>query len=255
LPDETDAAGLWVTTSTGDVPGRRKPRRERAVTFSLSSRDDDDEDKPSPILVQLNESVPAPCFVDWDGDGDLDLLTQLVHHMVVWKAGSAGQFPPRRRSRWRCRSTPTARACSTRPTGSHAVDLDGDKRADCVVFAATSAPTTCARRVCSSRRARRSERAAVRRGRQAARRARIRRLHHQPAVRGHRRDGLPDLTLRAVRPDLIDQLRSATSRSIEADLFVYRNVKGTFRASPTWCVGTTRSRVERFELSSEFLAT
>ena len=65
-------------------------------------------------------------------------------------------------------------------------------------------------------------------------------------------DGFPELSLRAVRPDLIDQIRSATSESIESDFYVYRNHRGTLSKQPD----VVRSRaipLERFSLTAEFL--
>jgi hypothetical protein len=45
-------------------------------------------------------------------------------------------------------------------------------------------------------------------------------------------DGLPELVARTVRPDLIDQLRSAASETIDAELFVYRNAGGRLARRP-----------------------
>jgi hypothetical protein len=258
LPDETDAAGLWVTTPGGDAPARRNRRRERAVSFSLSSRDDDDDQKPSPILVQLNESVPAPSFIDWDGDGDLDLLAQMTHHMVVWKQEPRGQFA----------AAPTlslplpvdadrARLLDA-SYSSHAVDLDGDKRADCVVFAGDQRSDDVRTQGMFFYQGGFAQNgkdpAAPLFGEGGKPRDVLvfAGFITNPVFADIDGDGLPDLTLRAVRPDLIDQLRSASSRSIEADLFVYRNVKGTFPRQPD-LVWHHTIPIERFELSSEFL--
>jgi hypothetical protein len=46
-------------------------------------------------------------------------------------------------------------------------------------------------------------------------------------------DQLPELVARTVRPDLIDQLRSAASETIDAELFVYRNAAGRLARRPS----------------------
>ena len=64
-------------------------------------------------------------------------------------------------------------------------------------------------------------------------------------------DRYPELVLRAVRPDLIDQLRSASSKSIDAELYVYRNRRGVLSRQPdvTW---KRTIPLERFQLTAEF---
>jgi hypothetical protein len=249
LPDETDAAGLWVTTSNDDPPGRRNPRRERAFSFTLSSHDDD-EFKPARILVALNESVPAPSFLDWDGDGDLDLVAQMTHHMVVWKQDPRGQFAAEPSLSLVLPVDADRSRLLDASYSSHAVDLDGDKRADCVVFAGDQRSDDV-----------RTQGMFFFQGGAAplfGDGGKPRDLLvfagfiANPVFADIDGDGLPDLTLRAIRPDLIDQLRSASSRSIEADLFVYRNVKGTFPRQPD-LVWHHTIPIEKFELSSEFL--
>jgi hypothetical protein len=65
-------------------------------------------------------------------------------------------------------------------------------------------------------------------------------------------DGLPDLVLRGVRPDLIDQIRSASSESIEVDFFVYLNRGGAFPKRPdvNWTVTVA---LRNFDLTLRFV--
>jgi hypothetical protein len=64
-------------------------------------------------------------------------------------------------------------------------------------------------------------------------------------------DKFPELVLRAVRPDLIDQLRSASSKSIDAELYIYRNRRGSLSRQPD--VSWKRTiPLERFQLTAEF---
>ena len=65
-------------------------------------------------------------------------------------------------------------------------------------------------------------------------------------------DGLPDLVVRGVRPDLIDQIRSASSESIEVDFYVYLNQRGAFPKRPdvTWTVTVA---LRNFDLTLRFV--
>jgi hypothetical protein len=58
--------------------------------------------------------------------------------------------------------------------------------------------------------------------------------------------------VRTVRPDLIDQLRSVTSESLDADLLVYRNENGEFskRPSLSWRVAVP---LKNFDLTLRFV--
>jgi len=64
-------------------------------------------------------------------------------------------------------------------------------------------------------------------------------------------DRRPDLFVRAVRPDLIDQLRAASSESIDSELYVYRNRRGVFSKQPdiSWSHAIP---LQRFQLTSQF---
>jgi hypothetical protein len=255
LPDEFEE-GLIEGSSTRSGAGMRGKHRAHEINLSFSSDEQnggDGEDWGPHVLVHVEDSVPAPFFLDWDADRDLDVIAQTSHQLLVWKQdrGSFASAPDV------SLTLPVAADRSRQldaSYSSHAVDLDGDRRADCVVFAGDqrsedvrtqglffvqNAKSTAAPLFGDEGRPRD---VLVFAGFVAS-----------PSFRDVDGDGLPDLTLRTVRPDLIDQLRSATSQSIEADLFVYRNVKGTLPRQPD-LVWHHAIPIKNFELSSEFLA-
>jgi hypothetical protein len=73
----------------------------------------------------------------------------------------------------------------------------------------------------------------------------------EPRFRDLDGDGYPELILRSVRPDLIDQIRSASTETIEANLFVYRNRKGVLSRQPD-VVWKHEIPLKRFQLTAEF---
>jgi hypothetical protein len=65
-------------------------------------------------------------------------------------------------------------------------------------------------------------------------------------------DPYPDLVVRSVRPDLIDQLRSISSETIDADLYVYLNKKGVLSKKPDLAYRFP-VRLRGFEPSARFV--
>jgi len=132
-----------VRTEESVLPGVERETDE----LSLSIGDEGAEANAySGSLLALEERLPAPLLADWDADGDLDCLAQTQQELCVWRRGGSGfeRLPlPFKVDRGRKFDVSYAAAVA---------ELDGDGRADCVIFATTSAPATCARRSWSSRR-------------------------------------------------------------------------------------------------------
>jgi len=59
-------------------------------------------------------------------------------------------------------------------------------------------------------------------------------------------DGLPDLVAGAIKPDLIDALRAATSEKVDAQVYVYLNKRGTYSKRPdlAWTVSIKAARFD-----------
>ena len=232
VPADQGDDGVWVSASTREGAGVRGKRTERDISLQIGGSDRAADAGPA-TLVQVNESAPAPQWIDWDGDGDLDLLAQTSQRLHVWTQLERGRFA----------SEPTLslvlpvdadrdRKLDASYT-SHTTDLDLDHKADCVIFAGD----------------RRSEdvrtqglfftQAGVKEGpelfgndgRPSALLV-FAGFVTSPTFRDLDGDGFPELVLRTVRPDIIDQLRSVTNEAIDADLYVYRNRRGTFARQP-----------------------
>ncbi|MCC7013837.1 MAG: VCBS repeat-containing protein [Planctomycetes bacterium] len=250
VPLEPDDETVWTRAKD---QGRGVSSSRSNGGFSLGFSAGVDEDGRGGTLVSVEERVPAPYLLDWDADRDLDLIVQTSRHLQVWLLQSAGTFSA---APQHSLALPviedTARELDA-SYSAHALDLDADSRADYVVFAGDKRSDDVRTQALSF------SAAAVKEG--------------PPLFGAHGRpsgllvfggfisdpvfqdldgDGFPELSLRAVRPDLIDQIRSATSESIESDFYVYRNHRGTLSKQPD----VVRSRaipLERFSLTAEFL--
>ena len=220
-------------------PGERERRDNRAKgrrgdsSFSLEvSVGDDGEQKDSGPLVSIAEHVPSPAWLDWDADGDLDLVLQTQTTLHVWTqdAGAFAEAPQF------SLALPVA-ADRTRELdvsySAHAVDLDRDARADYAVFASDKKSDDVRTQGLFF------EQAAVETGPalfgadgSPASLLVFAGFLSEPQFRDLDGDGLPELVVKTFRPDLIDQIRSAASESIEIEMFVYRNKAGTFSKKP-----------------------
>jgi VCBS repeat protein len=231
VPVEPVPRGKWA--GEGSRRGRLESQRSNG-SFELGFRvEGDGEGKGGGTLVSVNESVPAPAWLDWDGDRDLDLLVQGAHQLHVWLQDEAGSFP----AAPQLSLTLPVAADDVRELdasySAHAVDLDLDRRADCVIFAGDKrAKDVRAQALFFAQ-------AAVTEGPPlfgAAGRPSSLLVFAgfvaDPVFDDLDGDGYPELVLHAVRPDLIDQIRSASSETIDADLYVYRNRRGVLEREP-----------------------
>jgi len=217
----------------GDRRGGGRARREDgSFSIGLEIAEDEAEDEGRGPLVSVDEHVPAPAWLDWDADGDLDLLLQTRTLLDVWiqDAGAFTEAP--RLSLVLPVAAGRARELDV-SYSAHAVDLDRDARADYAVFASDKASDDVRTQGLFY------AQAAVETGPPPfgtegtpASLLVFAGFLSNPQFRDLDGDELPELVVQTFRPDLIDQIRSAASESIEIEMFVYRNKAGTFARKP-----------------------
>ena len=238
VPGERGQRGAWLAAGEGSAGWRgSRSSAELRMTISVGAGADDDYSLPQPLLTVV-ESTPAPQLIDWDADGDLDVLAQTRSLLHVWEQG-AGGFSDGRRVAFPLPVEADRDRRLDASYSSHTLDINGDGRADCVIFAGD----------------RRSD--SVRTQGlifvQGAGRGDSKQTPEAPLFgpRGRPQDllvfagfvaeanfpdfdadGLPDLSVTTVRPDLIDQLRAVSSESIETQVHLYRNRSGRFSPRP-----------------------
>ncbi|MCC6407639.1 MAG: VCBS repeat-containing protein [Planctomycetes bacterium] len=232
-----DSAYMSLENGSPEFRGSRRADTLR-VSFSLDSRTTDELDFYDPLL-DVVERVPSPHFFDFDGDGDLDLVAQTTRRLWTYLQTGRGKFAT---TATQSAPLPVLADRDRRLDASYAaraIDLDLDGRVDCAIFAGdkrsedvrtqalffvqgqgrgdaaqtAEAPLFGARGVPSQ--------LLVIAGFVAA--ASFERVDADP---------YPDLVVRCVRPDLIDQLRSISSETLDADLYVYLNKKGVLSKKP-----------------------
>lgn len=215
----------------------RRGRGQMRVSFGMNSPLAAELERSGP-LVDVVESTPAPQMLDWDADGDLDLLAQTRKRLCVFLQ-ERGAFPSAPSHAY---DLPVPMDRSRRldaSYSSHAVDLDGDGRADCAILAGDQRSDDV-----------RTQAQFFVQGKGKGDSAQTsgkplfgdRGLPQQLLVilgfvvsatfERVDADPLPDLVLRTIRPDLIDQLRSISSESVDTDVYVYLNRGGTLSRRP-----------------------
>ncbi|MHC4938280.1 MAG: FG-GAP repeat domain-containing protein [Planctomycetota bacterium] len=181
-------------------------------------------------LVDISDRVPAPQLRDWDADGDLDIIARTERRLYVWTQDSKGSFGKRPAVD---RLMPVIADRKRRleiSYSAHTLDLDRDHKADFVIFSGDQRSKEIRTQVQFFTHRKGGEMFGEKG------------LPDQllvfsgfagiPRFDDVNNDGYPDLFAGAVRPDLLDTLRGAAARHLDAELYVFLNRKGRFPRQP-----------------------
>ncbi len=204
----------------------RSPNGRRRLSIDLG--DDFDlrgEGGPTGPYLSIDESAPHCALLDWDGDGDLDVLALSAAALHVYVQDPRGSFDPERALHI---LSPVPRDRSRELDVSfqvRAVDLDLDARADLVFFAQDKRADSARTQALVFRHATAPKDELPLFG-QDGRPGQLLVLDgfaRPIAIEDVDGDGRPDLIAAALRPNLIDALRAASSERIETELYVFLN--------------------------------
>lgn len=205
-----------------------------AQRFARIGRKRADPERNSSWLA-LSTQVPAPVFADIDGDGLMDVSALTEQRFFWWKqVKGVGLDPAASTQAFPLASKELRVLDLTRSVRIQ--DLNGDKRADALAFAPGNSEKNQTQ-VLVWLGADKDAQAKLFPGEKRPDQALILDGIAQ-AVALHDIDGngYPDLVARALKPDLIDILRSAASEELELQVHVFLNNKGSFSRKPdlTW---------------------
>jgi hypothetical protein len=258
LPDDSEDAGFYLSAADGRTGLRGQRRSESDIQVKLGLAAEGDAEDP-PTLLEAIEKCPAPHFFDWNADGRVDLIAQGHSDLFVWAQAQGGRFETAPTWRLPLPVVADRKRRLDASYSSHALELNGDGRADMVVFAGDKRSDSVRTQMmvflngAADKGLGQSTEAALFGPRGIPQQLLVL-AGFVGSVTFDRvnADGLPDLVVRGVRPDLIDQIRSASSESIEVDFYVYLNQKGTFPKRPdvTWSVTVA---LRNFDLTLRFV--
>ena len=231
-PDETESEP-WLTATNGE-PSLRGRRKGSGMALSLSVGTKEEVNARLSML-EVVETAAAPRLVDWDSDGDVDMLAQSAERLHVWIQEPRGRFERVPTHSWPL-PVPADRERRLDPSYSaNVLDLSADGRADCVIFASDKRSSDV----------RAQSLVFVQGGSGTDAESPLFGPRGRPSevlvFAGFVSDGdfarvdadaFPELVAITVRLDLIDQVRSASTESIDADLSVFRNRRGSFSKRP-----------------------
>jgi len=204
----------------------RSPSGRRRVQFDLGGdfnlRGEGQRARP---YLSIDESAPSVDLIDWDGDGDRDVLalSDAALHVFVQEPKQIVDVARALRL-----TSPVPRDRRRELDVSfqvRALDLDGDSRADMVIFALDQRADSARTQVLIFRQGRTppGEPPLFGKAGQPSEVLVLDGFARPIAVKDVDGDGLPDLVAAALRPNLIDALRAAASERIETELYVFRN--------------------------------
>lgn len=224
-----DAAG------PDDEPLGARRMRARAERKRMRAALQFGESDAATELLSVTESVPAPQVADFDGDGRLDVLAQTPHELHVWRQSPAGAFADAPDASYPLPVVADRKRRLDVSYSAHVARVDADARADVVVFGGSPDASDVRTQVLVWTQSEGTAASPLFGARGTPRQVLvIAGFAGWPRFTDVDGDGLADLVTGAVRLDALDALAAAATGTLDAELYVYRNLGGRFSDAPAF---------------------
>ncbi len=200
--------------------------KDLGTTFGLAAQ-------PGP-LVEAFHSCRVPLFRDFDGDGCLDLLTQTPKELSLWRQNAGDPLFPEGPATLTLPLEEGADASVVSATHHALVDLNNDGRCDFVLVSRVrhSKQLSAQLLIYLNEPAADETEALFGSDGMPDGFMKLAGLPGTLQVVDINGDGYPDLSLPVIRFDLLDKVKTVTSRSLDFQWLVFLNQQGRFNRQP-----------------------
>jgi len=185
-------------------------------------------------LVNVNHSIHVPLFTDFNGDSLYDIVAQTQNHLHVWQQGTSEAF--------QIKPTLSLKLPKDNPknqnldiaANQYVVDLNQDNRCDFILCTKDKTSKKLFTQILIYINHKDSDRKDTLFDEQGMPQQliKIAGLPGKAQLEDINGDGYPDLSFVTFRPDLLDQVKTLASKSIELQFLAYFNHKGRFSKRP-----------------------
>ena len=183
----------------------------------------------SESLVNVRHSTHVPLFTDFNGDALYDIVAQTKRHLYVWAQGSSQAFQTEPTLSLEVPKDKDANPDLDIAANQYVVDLNQDNRCDFILCTKdrTSKKLFTQILVYINR-----EDGLFDEQGMPQQLIKIAGLPGKAQLEDINGDGYPDLSFVTFRPDLLDQVKTLASKSIELQFLAYFNDRGRFSRRP-----------------------
>jgi hypothetical protein len=185
-------------------------------------------------LLQVSDAVPVPVFTDFNGDRRIDVMTQTTRSLVVWQQGTAEPFATRPTRTFKLPKDDNDLTSLDLAANQYVLDLNQDRRCDFLLFARDKT----SKKVFTQILVYLNHKDADQRDSLFDRQGMPDQLIKIAGLPGDAQlvdinvDGYPDLSFITFRPDLLDQVKTLASKSLELQFLAFFNDRGHFARRP-----------------------
>jgi hypothetical protein len=185
-------------------------------------------DSPEP-LFRVDVAVPVPIFTDFSGDRRTDMVAQTSRSLVVWQQGTSEPFQSLPTRTLKIPKGDTESNAPDLAANQFVLDLNRDNRCDFILFARDKTSKTLNTHIMVYLN---HEDVLFDKQGTPDQLIKIAGLPGAVQLADINQDGYPDLSFITFRPDLLDQVKTVASKSIEFQFLAFFNDKGRFARRP-----------------------